>query len=115
MLCVAIATASERVSVLFVVLESLAFDMLVVKLTVVPQAAGSGLIGIEKVSVPSAAIDHDLVQVTVVPTVALHDQPLSVKAAVGPVKFAGTVNVFVVVPFDDAFPTLVMTIGRREV
>ncbi len=68
----------------------------------------------ENISVESAPIDPDLVHVTVTPTVALQDHPLSTNADVGPVKFAGTANDPVVVPVDDAFQTLVITIGRSD-
>jgi hypothetical protein len=85
--------------------------ILTVKFAVVHHAAGSGLIGILNISVASGAIDPDFEHVTVDQTVALHDQPLSENAEVGHEKFAGTVKEPVVVPVDEAFPALVITIG----
>lgn len=103
------------VAVLFPVLESPELVILVVKLALRHPAAGRGFRGILKPSVPDGAIDPDFVQVTVIPTAALQDQPLSLKGEVGPVKFAGIVNTLVVVPIESVFPALVIRIGRRDV
>lgn len=92
---VADTTELVATAVLLVVLESLGFEIVPVKLTVEPDAAGCGVTGILKVSVASDAILVVLVQVTVNPTCAPHDQPLSIKAPAGPVIFAGRVRVLV--------------------
>lgn len=103
------------VALLLPVFESPVLVMLVVKLALPPPAAGSGFRGMLKPSVPDGAIDPDFVQVTLIPIAASQDQPLSVKGEVAPVKFAGMVKTFVVVPVDASFPALVIRMGRRDV
>ena len=60
-------TALFAFAELLLVLESPGFDILTVKVTFVPPAAGRGITGIRNVSVPSGSIAVVLLHVTVVP------------------------------------------------
>jgi hypothetical protein len=101
-------------AVLFVVLESLAFAIVPVKLTVEPEAAGCGVTGILNVSVARDAILVVLVHVTVEPTCAPQDHQLSIKALAGPVILAGKVKVLVCTPVEARFQALVTVIGTWD-
>ena len=108
---VADTTALVAKAVLFPLLESPGLEIDTLNVTLVPPAAGSGITGIRKVSDASDAIVVVLVQVTVEPTVAPQDHPLSTKALVGPEILAGRVRTAVWTPDDVRFPALVSVIG----
>jgi hypothetical protein len=101
-------------AVLLAVFESLGLDILTLKVTLVPPAAGNGITGILTVSDPSETILVVFVQVTVVPICAPHDQPLSVNAPVGPDIVVGNVSTTVCNPEDDRLPALVSMIGNCD-
>jgi N-acetylmuramic acid 6-phosphate (MurNAc-6-P) etherase len=98
------------VAVLFATLESPGLEIATLKVTVAG-AAGNGTTGIRKVSSASGARVIVLVQVTVTPTVAPHDHPLSTKALVGPEILAGSVRTAVCTPEEVRFPTFETVIG----
>lgn len=88
-------------AVLLLVFESLTLDMLTLKVTLVPPAAGNGMTGILTVSDQSEVMLVFFVQVTVVPICAPHDQPLSINDTVGPDILFGNVSTIVCHPVDD--------------
>jgi hypothetical protein len=112
-----VADTTEFVAnaVLFVVLESPGLEIDTLKVTLVPPAAGSGITGIRKVSHTRDAIVVVLVQVTVVPTVAPQDHPLSTKGLLGPEILAGSVRIVVCIPDDVRLPALVRVIGSCDI
>lgn len=110
----AVTTALVAKAVLLVVLESLGLDMDTLNVTLVPPAAGSGITGILTVSDASGAIVVVLVHVTVTPTWAAHDQPLSENGLIGPEIFVGRVSTTVCTPLDARFPALVSMMGSCE-
>jgi hypothetical protein len=77
---------------LFVVTLSEGFAIVAENVSVVPEVAARGVIGICSVSVPRDAIVVVFVQVTVVPVFAPQDHPLVVNELVGPSTFAGYVK-----------------------
>ena len=111
---VADTTALVAKAVLLVVLESPGLEIDTLNVTFVPPAAGRGITGIRSVSVASDAMVVVLVHVTVTPTVALHDQPLSKNGLPGPDILAGSVSTAVWTPEDVRFPALVRVIGICE-
>ena len=94
----AATTALVAKAVLFPVLESLGLDIERLNVTLVPPAPVPGITGMRNVSSPSGTILVVLVQVTVVPTCAPQDHPLSVNALAGHVIFAGIVSTAVCTP-----------------
>lgn len=107
---VAVATELVDVAVLFVVLESPGLEIVTLKVTLAA-APGSGITGIRNVSLASEERVIVLVQVTVAPTVAPQDQPLSMKALVGHEILVGRVRTAVWTPDDVRFPAFVREIG----
>lgn len=98
-------------AVLFAVLESLGLDIERLNVTLVPPAPAPGITGMRNVSSPSGAMLVVLVQVTVVPTCAPQDHPLSVNALAGHVIFAGIVSTAVCTPLDERLPMFDTVIG----
>ena len=98
-------------AVLLVRLESPGLEIETLNVMLVHPAAGRGITGIRTVSDARYPILVVFVQVTVTPTVAPHDQPLSTKTLDGPDIFAGSVNTTVCTPLDVRLPALVTVIG----
>jgi hypothetical protein len=98
----ATATWRTTLAVLFAVLLSQALERLVVNVSVPHCTAGVGVTGILTVSVPSATMVADLVQVTTDATATPHDHPLFVKADPGQFIPVGRVSVSVVTPVEVA-------------
>ncbi len=92
---VADTTALVAKAELLVRTVSQEFEMVPVNVTVVPLAASVGITGTLIVSVPRVTIAVVFVQVTVAPTWAPQDQPLSENALAGPVILAGIVSTVV--------------------
>jgi hypothetical protein len=85
-------TAFVAKAELLEVMRSPEFEMVPVKVTLLPLAASVGVTGMRNISFPRGEIFVVLVQVTPVPTWAPHDHPLSVKLPLGPVILVGIVS-----------------------
>ncbi len=96
---------------LFVGILSQLLDITPVKVTVVPLAETVGITGIRSVSSAKLAIVVVLLQVTVTPICAPHDQPLSVKELPGPFTLAGRVSTNVCTPLEEILHPFVTVTG----
>ena len=109
---VAVTTAFVAKAVLLPVLASPGLEIETLKVTFPHPEAGSGITGMRRVSDAKLAIVVVFVQVTVVPAIAQHDQPLSTKGLEGPDILAGIVRITVCTPLDVNIPALVIVIGN---